>query len=606
MFHSKDYLKATALMLQIKPGDMNTIEKCWRCMSENDTNALRVPPTKEEGRNKAVKMLLTQSFQTPFTGSKKVACEMGHKNEPLLIKALVLNVNRGTDDNGREFKLTGVEKILGIYQTGLVAKKGKMYIKDSIDFIAVVLLSNGNVDVWGGEVKTRTTQLQKTIENNFQQKRFNQQGNDLPTCTEFECDSLHSEVNHIEERTQLLHHACVYGFKNIIFIIGDWNAKIIHLDVVKFNLIVLDEYESVLDAAFEDTLKWAYPTLMDGHEIVDLETGTNTEVETLSNSDSPDVPEYVIDAANNIPQIGGEHEILSTLFLWMKMTLDVILNGPLPELKRIIPKQHSAWNGIKPPGDTITKLIESLPILHPCINFETRATTRFIQYAFVVINRLQQVKSAKIENHSSLLNYRDSATKRYTFLKTMTICFKTFVSMQSTSATQLMNQEHVPIPIEDALVNKRPQKRSSDGTRFSAIPSPYTAPYTKLTPTKKGKQKTGRTSSDAFSKRFKTCVGHPVKLLRDARQRCARCNNKTNWMCHNCHLFFCHTPKLNIETAKEKGVRIYAVADPRNQCGDNEKKTYPDLYYFDSCFLIEHPTIKEMHKVSRSMDFSDE
>jgi hypothetical protein len=56
--------------------------------------------------------------------------------------------------------------------------------------------------------------------------------------------------------------------------------------------------------------------------------------------------------------------------------------------------QHSWWNVVKPGGDNITQLVENQVVRHPHVDFETRPSSRLLQYAFVTIHRLRQALSA--------------------------------------------------------------------------------------------------------------------------------------------------------------------------------------------------------------------
>ena len=72
---------------------------------------------------KGIQTLLEKSFQTPLTGSRKIDCEIGHRNESKIIKSFIDLIEKGTDCYGRVIQVPLLKEILGIYTTGLVEKK---------------------------------------------------------------------------------------------------------------------------------------------------------------------------------------------------------------------------------------------------------------------------------------------------------------------------------------------------------------------------------------------------------------------------------------------------------------------------------------------------
>ena len=175
VFNKKEYLIATGTVFGVKRSLMSSHLDLWSqlplfdCRPRNPNNYSDLPTM----RRKGIQSILDKSFHSPFTGSKKSDCEMGHKNEPTIIKNFVAQVNAGRDVNGNHIQISDLNEILAVYTTGLVEKKDKPYVKDSIDFIAIVLTDDGIIECWGGEVKTRTRPSTKEKELNYQNSRFN-------------------------------------------------------------------------------------------------------------------------------------------------------------------------------------------------------------------------------------------------------------------------------------------------------------------------------------------------------------------------------------------------------------------------------------------------
>ena len=560
MFYQTSYLDATASSFGIKKTERNTYEKMCTSLASYENTERPAPQSYELSRNAGIEAILQHSFHTPFTGSRRADCELGHRNEPKLIKKLITYTNRGQGENGSLFALPGVNKILGIYTTGLVSRKDANYARDSIDFIMIVGTDTGIAELWGGEVKTRTRQNSKDKEVRFQRNRFRNTYTSTPLCTEMHCSDLHSQIANINERTQLLHHASIYNLDKVIFVIGDWNCNFIHIDIVQFSFAVLADYTTVLENTFDETLAWAYPT-----------------IEGFNDS----IPSYVIDVAKKISNIGGENQFLSTYHLWRTMMIDVTSNGPYPELERIIPMQHAAWNPTKPSGDTITQLIEKLFVHHPHIDFETRPTTRLIQYMFVCIHKLRQICTARnTTDFSSITSYRHAGSKRTPFILTMKMCFNVFGKWGK--------QQKGDIPLSSIPVSppnlRRGVRRTTDGKRFVVVPSPITP----LQFVKRRRTRGASIQNDLMKEQQQTCRGPIVAMdLKTAeRRRCAVCQKKTIWMCQGCQQFYCNQHDVTAANAGEKSKTVLMIADP------DPKRVNGEFYFVTTCFLVSHPSFR--------------
>ena len=62
----------------------------------NEESSNDIPPdeNEDEVRIRGVKRILTNSFQTRFTGALKRICDIGHRNAPKLVMELISDMNR--------------------------------------------------------------------------------------------------------------------------------------------------------------------------------------------------------------------------------------------------------------------------------------------------------------------------------------------------------------------------------------------------------------------------------------------------------------------------------------------------------------------------------
>ena len=566
VFYKKDFLLATASKFKLPRSKCASNTSIWTELSKCQERVMSPPSQQfEQIKEAGIKYLLQMAFHSPLTGSKKSDCEMGHRNEPKIIKTFIDLLEKGTDQHGRAIQIPGLKDIIGIYTTGLVEKKTQPYVKDSIDFIAVVLTQDDEVECWGGEVKTRTRNSTKQKEINYQSSRFNNQAIP-PLISSFHFENIHNNVQNIGERSQLLHHAYTYNFQKIIFLIGDVHCNIIHGDVMFVSDLDKDEYGNMLTDIFNELLLWAYPEEFFENENFD------------SDPKEIDIPNVVLEMSKKISEIGDESVVFSTYNLWLTAYIHIKRYGPMQPLHRIIPMQHAWWNVVKPGGDTITQLIESNCCKHPHINFETRASSRLLQYGLVTVHRLFQLTSARRDTYHSLHQYRHCASKRNSFFNTMLKCFNYFRS----PAHELPRMITPPRPPPRRC--HRNLYRTPEGKRFKAAESLITTPSTCLTPKKKSRQLSG--GDDPFNRRHRLCKGPPVLLKIEYGRQCWICKRKTKWMCQGCHLFVCHASTCSLDVADDNDRRVFCLTDPMFPTENNRK-----LFFLETCFLSSHPSL---------------
>ncbi|GFH47871.1 predicted protein [Chaetoceros tenuissimus] len=207
------------------------------------TNLPRDINTEINGKKEIKRKLMLQSFQSNFKGARKNVCLIGHKNEPKVIQNFARDANEG-----KLSTIASINKVVAVFTTGLVGKKGLLYIKDSIDALAVVQTTDNNNDeleIWGVEIKTRVRVSTKEYnkEKEFQSRLLN--------ITDLD-EKLYRRK--LSERTQILHHSYVYNLTKIMFIVADVNGKIIHGNAVKLSENLLRDYGECLKAMYGDAL----------------------------------------------------------------------------------------------------------------------------------------------------------------------------------------------------------------------------------------------------------------------------------------------------------------------------------------------------------------
>ena len=114
-------------------------------------------------RGEIIQKLLEKSFMKHLKGAAREHCQMGHKLELPIGKSWMKDVN--------EKGFLSEIKVLSLHKVGLVAKKNKPWAKDSIDFLAIVHdSSDGDVELWGVEIKSRQTNATVTKEREYMRR----------------------------------------------------------------------------------------------------------------------------------------------------------------------------------------------------------------------------------------------------------------------------------------------------------------------------------------------------------------------------------------------------------------------------------------------------
>ena len=300
ILYKKESLLATVSKYGVDRSSVKNNISAWIELSKFDfkepaANSIAFEVVKAKG----IKTLLEKAFQTPLTGSKKINCEIGHRNESKTIKSFIDLIEKGTDCYGRVIQVPLLKEILGIYTTGLVEKKNQPYVKDSIDFIVVIMTTTNEVECWGGEVKTRTRSTTKQKEMEFQSSRFPNHPIP-PVISTFQFEHIHNNVQNVSERSQLLHHVYTYNFDKIVFLIGDVNGNLIHGDLVSFSSADRVEYGNILTDIFNELLLWAYSEILFNDN---LESNESEMYNLVSELNENEIPKEVLDIGKTIKRL---------------------------------------------------------------------------------------------------------------------------------------------------------------------------------------------------------------------------------------------------------------------------------------------------------------
>ena len=231
IFYIKDFLLPTpSLSIWKKATSLLMPQRGRTCQINHQTSPKSCNTTLEYAKQHGYHALVKNAFYAPSTRSRKSDCEIGHRNEQKIIESFHRLIENGKDTHGRIIHIPGMRKILGYYTTGIVKKRDKPFVKDSIDFLVLVELEDGSLKCWGGEVKARTRNGTKHQEVAYQRCRFTSQPH-TPILSFFDMANVHCNIQNVGERSQLLHHAYTYDFEKMIFLIGDVNARLIHADI---------------------------------------------------------------------------------------------------------------------------------------------------------------------------------------------------------------------------------------------------------------------------------------------------------------------------------------------------------------------------------------
>ncbi len=164
-----------------------------------------------------IKEILTKSFLPHQKGGIRDHCNHGHRLEQPILKKWIKAAHNDPEEVDDSCRFPTVDlKVRGAYTAGLAAKRGSVYVKDSIDFLVLVEeFDDPFLQPWGFECKGRTTSDTAADEEAFFSSLLGSKHIRISSDTVFEDIRLESE------RFQILHHANVYDLKTVVLAISD-------------------------------------------------------------------------------------------------------------------------------------------------------------------------------------------------------------------------------------------------------------------------------------------------------------------------------------------------------------------------------------------------
>ena len=504
-----------------------------------------------------MKAVLEKSFLPHQKGNKREHCSLGHRLELPILRKFTEIIPDVREYRGIEVKTA--------YTAGLAAKKGELHAKDSIDFVLSVndpKYNGGARTLWGFEAKGRVTIRTATTE-----EEHNHDFRATNPHLRIEDSEVFQCVAKPAERFQVLQHAYVYNFKTVVLAICDSQSELICSYIIDFTDELKEAFGNVLLDLKELVLEWAYP-------------------EHLSlRNDVLSIPAEIANVAKSIPAINGFDTLQGTINLWHTLRKESM---PFPSLKRIIPSICAYWNSVKGGSDTTTKLMDDciLQLPRPYCNTETVAITRLIQMMLVTNHRLFQCTTNKynLDNYPSLAHWRDAATHRFTYHKSLVFVSASFVKeLEVLTDMNPAAFAHIPRP---GLTE--PDKEAVDG--IVPVQIRYAPTLSRKTPMKINKHiKDGSGDTEVLTMAFR-CVGIPAQMYdKGADHKCGICKSNTSWYCAGCKRWLCLT-KI------KRNVKDLYYHDVRGR----------EIMFVKSCFHIAHDGAWDRYFNERNQVLFDE
>lgn len=521
--HLKKLMKERNLKGATKVDDMIKVLSGTSSSAASSSQAGHVARSDLDPKEKAIKAMLEKAFQKPLKGAAREYCNQGHRAEkPILHNFLT----KAAKDRTHPFHTL---RVTSAYAVGLAAKKGEPAVKDSVDFHLhvnersndVAGLSNDERQAWGFEAKGRVTSRtafkeEDELMNLYRDREVHVRVDDL---------EVHKNIFAPSERWQVLHHAYVYDYPVVIHAVGDSQCEIMHSTIINYSTETKAHYKRVLDDLTELMLSWAYAT---------------------DTSPVP-IPDYVKEVSKEVKTINGVDTLQCTVNLWKEMSICPL---PFPPLWRIIPSIHAYWNQTKSGSDTTTMLMDGCLLPLPHVTPESVASNRLISITFVLLHRVNQLitRKRKVSAYPSLAHYRNAASKRSTFHKTLLSARQVFVNQlnelnQSTSDQQSSPQPQNRLrPLREITNHVSKERINNETFHLPNLPS--------KTPAKLSKKLLSGSAPEAYAHLDRNCTGKPFKRYnangKPCQMRCnyGNCKGKTSWYCAGCKQWFCMEKKV--------------------------------------------------------------
>lgn len=71
-------------------------------------------------------------------------------------------------------------------------------------------------------------------------------------------DVMYKAVQKMAEKCQILHHASIYEFDRMVFLVGDREGFVLNGNIISLVPCSIRSYISVLGEMYDGTLTWAY------------------------------------------------------------------------------------------------------------------------------------------------------------------------------------------------------------------------------------------------------------------------------------------------------------------------------------------------------------
>lgn len=539
IFFKSSVLKDKLKERGIRPGG-NTVIHLIEALAgtavsnDNATDALSSSDT--EPKQLAMKALLKHSFQKPQKGTIREHCSLGHKLEQPILKSWI----QQTKDF--YFPVLGLQ-VSSAYKVGLAGKKGQPAVKDSVDFHLHVEESDSAVEgrvAWGFEAKGRVTVASSHAESDVLEDLVR---DDHIRIVDMD---VNTNLRIPHERWQVLHHAYTYDYPTVVHAVGNSQGELIQSTMIDFTETTKQHYEKVLLDLKELLLEWVY----------------------TPNRSPVKIPEEVMTVAKQIDHINGDVALQGAVNLWKEMS---ILPLPLPPLQRIIPSVHANWNQKKSGSDTTTMLMDRCLCPLPHTNPSSVAVNRLLSMTFVFIHRIYQLYTAQSElNYPSLGHYRNAASHRSTFQKTLLHCHKIFMTkLNQMNNPQEQNSQAVSNP------RVRPLRHKINSVNVERIEkNAFDIPeVSQKTPAKLSRKIIEGTAPDNFCHLDRICKGKPFKVFskekKPLQMRCdyPGCSGKTSWYCVGCKQWYCIEKKVkdDMSDVNNFGVGLIKVKGKEKQ-----------------------------------------
>mmetsp|Transcript_7145 Transcript_7145/g.10465 ORF Transcript_7145/g.10465 Transcript_7145/m.10465 type:complete len:544 (+) Transcript_7145:549-2180(+) len=498
-------------------------------------------------------------------GREKEYCKRGHELEVPAAKRLLRE--------GRE------NEIVKIFKTGLVQKKEQPHEKTTIDFVAIKETSDGDRKLIGVEMKARLRN--KTLQ--AQQERARLQALHLSSGSSSQKyftlkardPEIRSYIKSSHEIIQILHHAYVYNFDEVMLVAVDDSGGIVMGVTVSFDDELKSAYGNVLRAIVKFSMSFVYRV---GTSTTSYRN-TSAAGWTLDSLDPVDRRCFRRALQSmNIP----EDAFVESFKLWKAFRR---LKRPLPRSARIIPLLFSVWNAFKGGSDTITKIMDSVPFMVPTVSStkspaQAKVVGRQLLTLFVPLLRLYQIGTAPkdLDEYETLLAWQESASKRCTFRQILQI-FKNYLLRKVSrgpDTRQLLQTPQQSTEEEEHRIDGIAAVQTFGCRTTGSTPkrAPIKTLYGKLNPSH---------MDQYLKRRHESCTGvmcyrlKPGSVLSTTssdenalKGTCFVCGAETPYFCAGCHHYYCCRMSSN-RTKMQNKENVVATADT----GGNGRRRRP-------------------------------